>query len=348
MNTKKNKNFKKNFIKENLSLITRLIWRPESAGRKMIENVPLVLPQETISDVRQMLFEKIKEFETINYIYVIKQDRKLVGVFSIKEIFQESKETKVRDIMEKKIIKVRPHIDQERVALLALRHNLKAIPVVDKENKFLGVVPSDVILEILHTEDIEDILHFAGVFKHDTSAVKILQAPVRTLTRIRLPWLILGLFGGVLAARIVTFFETSLKDHFILAAFIPLILYMSHAVGVQSQILFIRNLALAEFSQKNYFFKELKISVLIAFSLAVLLFFISLLFSDQLYISFILSLSLFLAIMGAILSAILIPWTLQKLKKDPALGSGPFCAIASDITSLVIYFLTTFLLLKFF
>jgi len=320
-------------------------YPPESAGRRMISNIPTALPEERILDVRKRLFEKAQEFETLNYIYIVDREGKLAGVLSLKDVFQKPEETKIEDLMARSIIKVRPSTDQEKVAILALRHNLKSIPIVDRENKFLGIVTSDVILEILHSEDVEDILRFAGVSKYNTFAAKILQASPVVLTKLRLPWLVFGLFGGILAAKIVTIFETPLRDHFILAAFIPLILYMSHAVGVQSQILFIRNLALAEFSQKNYFFKEIKTSVLIAFFLAVLLFFVFLLFSGQLYIGFVLSLSLFLAIMAAIVSAILIPWILQKLKKDPALGSGPFCAIASDITSLVIYFLITSLLL---
>lgn len=323
-------------------------YPPESAGRKMIRNVPTALPEEKILDIRKRLFEKSQEFETLNYIYIINQEEKLVGVISLKEIFQKPEETKIKDLMIRNIVSVRPHTDQEKVAILALRHNLKSIPVKDRDNKFLGIVASDVILDILHSENIEDILRFSGVSKYDISPDKILQAPASVLARLRLPWLVLGLFGGILAAKIITLFEAPLKDHFVLAAFIPLVLYIAHAVGVQSQTLFIRNLALAEFSQKNYFFKEIKSSVLIAFSLAILLFFISLLFSGQPHVSFILSLSLFLAIIAAIMVAILLPWALQKLKRDPALGSGPFGAIVSDVTSLMIYFLITSLLLKFF
>jgi len=318
---------------------------PESAGRRMISNIPTALPEEKILDIRKRLFKKAQEFETLNYIYIVDREGKLVGVLSLKEVFQKLGETKIEDLMVRKIIKAHPYTDQEKVAVLALRHNLKSIPVVDRENRFLGIVTSDVILNILHSEHVEDISRFAGVSKYDTFPARILQAPASILAKLRLPWLIFGLFGGILAAKIITFFETPLRDHFILAAFIPLILYMAHAVGVQSQTLFIRNLALAEFSQKNYFSKEIKTSVLIAFSLAILLFFMSLLFSGHPYVGFILSLSLFLAIIAAIMIAILIPWILQKFKKDPALGSGPFGAIVSDVTSLVIYFLITSLLL---
>ena len=236
--------------------MSQQVYPPDSAGQRMIENVPLAFPEERILDVRKRIFGKAKEFGTLNYIYVVDKENKLVGVFSLKEILQKPEETKVGDLMIKEIIKAHPHTDQERVAILALTHNLKSIPVVDKENKFLGVVPSDTILDILHSEHVEDILRFAGIHKRDTF-LEIIKAPVKDLVRVRLPWLILGLFGGIFAAQIANFFEAPLSTHFTLIAFIHLILYMSAAVGAQTQTLTVRNLALNfEFSFKNTFQKK--------------------------------------------------------------------------------------------
>lgn len=238
-------------------------YPPETAGRRIVANVPTVLPEERILDIRQKLFEKAQDFETLNYVYVVDRDKKLVGVFSIKEVFQKPEETKINDLMSRDIIKVRPHTDQEKVVILALKHNLKAIPVVDKENIFLGVVPSDVILEILHLEDVEDILRSAGISKYDSFSSKIFQASPGLLTKLRLPWLILGLFGGLFAAQIVSFFEDSLRVYFILTAFIPLIVYMADAVGTQTETLFIRSLVY-QMNLKSYFLKEIKVSFAIA------------------------------------------------------------------------------------
>lgn len=97
-----------------------------------------------------------------------------MGVLSLKEVFQKLGETKIEDLMVRKIIKAHPYTDQEKVAVLALRHNLKSIPVVDRENRFLGIVTSDVILNILHSEHVEDISRFAGVSKYDTFPARIL------------------------------------------------------------------------------------------------------------------------------------------------------------------------------
>lgn len=324
-------------------------YPPESAGRRMINNVPTALSEERILDVRKKLFEKAGDFETINYIYILSGKGELMGTLSLKDIFQKTEEAKIEDLMTRKVVRVRPSTDQERVAILALKHNIKAVPVVNKENVFLGVVPSDVILQILHSEDIEDILRFAGISKHGAILTKTLKSPVRASVKIRLPWLIFGLLGGLFAAQIVNFFEGSLKNYFVLAAFIPLIVYMADAVGVQAQTLFIRSLALdSRLEIKKYFFKEIKISLVIALILGFLLASISFLWFGLFRIGMVLGISLFLTVICAGIIAVLIPWILQKMKKDPAIGSGPFATIVRDILSLVLYFSVASLLFKFF
>ena len=233
----------------------------ESAGKRMVENVPLAFPEERILEVRKRIFEKAKGFETLNYIYVIDKERKLVGVFSLKELLQKPAEIKVEDLMIKEIIKTHPYTDQEKVAILALKHNLKAIPVVDREEHFLGVVTSDIILEILHSEYIEDILRSAGVQNSVYFPTRVMKVPAGILAKARIPWLIVGLFGGIFAAQIANFFETSLSTHFALIAFIPLILYMGAAVGAQTQTLTARDLAFNfEFSFKNIFQKKSRLA----------------------------------------------------------------------------------------
>ena len=321
----------------------------ESAGKRMVENVPLAFPEERILEVRKRIFEKAKGFETLNYIYVIDKERKLVGVFSLKELLQKPAEIKIEYLMIKEIIKTHPYTDQEKVAILALKHNLKAIPVVDREEHFLGVVTSDIILEILHSEYIEDILRSAGVQNSVYFPTRVMKVPVRILAKARIPWLIVGLFGGIFAAQIANFFETSLSTHFTLIAFIPLILYMGAAVGAQTQTLTARNLAFNfEFSFKKYLSKEIKVSVLIALILGVFLSIISLLWYQLSYLGLILGISLFLTIIAAIFIGSLIPYLLQKFKQDPAIGSGPFATIITDVTSLIIYFSVASLLLKLF
>jgi len=319
----------------------------ESAGRKMIEQVPLCYLNNTILDVRKIIFQEIKELETINYIYVVDKNKKLIGVFSIKELFRQEERTLVKEIVEKELIKIRPYTDQEKVVILALKNNLKSIPVVDKNDKFLGVVPSDIILDILYSENIEDFLNMAGI---KSPLQKILKGSALYLFKIRIPWLVLGLLGGIMGATIITFFEGSLKENFILASFIPLILYMSGAVGNQTEILLIRNMIIdRKINIWKYLFRELKTSLFIALILISLLFLISLIFFNAPYhISIILSSSLFIGIFVSVLVGVLIPYILKGIGKDPAIGSGPFSTIIRDVLSLIIYFTIATSLLSLF
>ncbi len=317
----------------------------KSAGRMMVEKVPIVLPTQSILDLKKMVIEKLNEWEASDYIYVVDQNGKLIGTLSLKEVFNAPEETKVDQVMGKEIIKVSPLSNQENVATLALQHDLKAIPVVSKENKFLGVVPSRVIFDILHSEHVEDFLKAAGIHSLPT---KTLEGSVSFLIKVRLPWLILGIIGGVIAAQITKFFETPLKAYFILAAFVPLIVYMADAIGTQTETLFVRSLALRKINLKNYIFREIKVGFGIASILGILLFLIGYFWSNLFHIGLILGVSIFLTGLAGIFVPLLIVHLLDKFKKDPAIASGPLATIFQDIISLAIYFSVAVILLKFF
>ncbi len=321
----------------------------ETAGRLMITAVPLVRPSQTIAEVESMLLEKTKEMETINYIYVVDEEKKLVGVISIKELFRLPKEAVVQEIMKRELVIVRPHTDQERVAALAIKHNLKAIPVVTHENIFLGTVPSDTILNILHHEHIEDVLLSVGVREFKDPARSLIFAPARIHFKKRIFWLILGLAGGIVAAFVVSSFEESLKTYLILAAFIPAIVYMADAVGAQTQTIFIRSLAIEEkLNFKKYLCRETRVGLLLALFLGLIMFFFSFFWQRTLFFGLILGLSFFVTIIAAMAIAIFLPWFFLKIKYDPAVASGPLATIIRDILSLLIYFSIASLALNLF
>lgn len=301
----------------------------------MTRNVPTAFLEDTIADIEQSLSKN--DFETLDYIYVLDENQQLKGAFSIKELFLKQKNTRAKEVMKTNIIKAHPTDEQEKIAILALRHNLKAIPLVDKENKFLGVVPSDAILGILHFEHVEDFLRSAGI--HSPVRETLDGTPV-FLAKVRTPWLVLGLLGGLVAAFLIELFEMPLRANFILAAFIPLMVYMADAVGAQTQILFIRNLIFEnQINLGRYILREMKTGVIIALFLSILLSLFSIgWFKAPHSISLILGISLLLTILSAMLIGVLIPWLLWKLKKDPAIGAGPFGTIVRDLLSLVIYF----------
>jgi magnesium transporter len=311
----------------------------DSAGRLIKCNVPTVSITATVGDVEKLLLKKSADFDTINYIYILNEDRKLKGIISIKELFRSPKSKLVIELSQKKITAVRSHTDQERVALLALKHNIKAVPVINKNREFLGVITSDTILNILHTENIEDVLRMAGAGKMENPEISIIKADAWLHFRKRLPWLILGLIGGIFAAFIVGFFESELKEQIALAAFIPAIVYMADAVGSQTQTIFIRSLALDQLlNLKDYILREVKVNLLIAVLLGSAITAFSYLWLNMGTLSVILGLSITTTIITAMAIAIALPLSIQKINCDPAIASGPFATVLRDIMSLLIYF----------
>jgi len=322
-------------------------FSPQTAGSLMTTQVPLARKEQRLEEIQAYLFEKMKGLESINYIYVVNKDKKLIGVFSIKEIFRKPKETKVANIMKTTLIKCRASTDQERVAILALKNNLKAIPVVDKEEKFLGVVTSDTILNILHQENVEDILLAGGISKLDSSIRALTTAKAGTLVKVRLPWLLLGLLGGVFAAQIIGFFENTLKNQILLALFIPVIVYISDAVATQTETLIIRGIAIdPKLALKKYFLREIKIGTLLAIILGGILAMTAAIFWQEPSLGIILGLAMFFGVFLSVIVAMLVPLILQKFKKDPAFGSGPLATIITDVVSITVYFLIANLLLR--
>lgn len=316
-------------------------YLPESAGQLMVVDVPTVGENATIADIENLLIQKAANFDTINYVYLVNDSGKLKGIVSIKEIFRSSKTKKLKELSPnlESLITVRTRTDQERVALLAIKHNIKAVPVIDKDSNFLGVVPADVILNILHSESIEDALRFAGAGKMNNPALSIIGASVSVHFRKRLPWLFFGLIGGIFAAFVVGFFESALKEQIILAAFIPAVVYMADAVGTQTETIFIRSMALEHaLDFKNYLRRELKVNLLLAVTLGLIMFLCSFFWIKSIVLGMVLGLSFVFTILAAMIIAVTLPLVFKKFKYDPAIASGPFATVIRDITSLLIYF----------
>ncbi len=318
----------------------------DSASKIMAHNVPIVLDTATVAEIEQLLLREAKNLETINYIYIVDSKNRLVGVISIKEVFGLPKTTSVAQVMKRELVKVRPHTDQERVAMLAIKHSLKAIPVVDAEGKFLGAVPSDVILYVLHQEHIEDILHSIGIHAIGDPSKDLTTSSAIFHFKKRLPWLMVGTLGGFGAAILVGSFESLLEELLLLAAFIPALVYMADAVGVQTQMIFIRSLILDQsLDFKKYLQREIIVGVLLAVVLAAMIGVLSFIWHGLPILSLILSLSFFLAIIFAVVVAVLLPWAFYKFHQDPAIASGPLATITRDILSIIIYFLTASIVL---
>ncbi len=313
----------------------------ETAGRIMTTAVPVLERGATVKDGEAKIRSHVSEYETINYLYIIEAQQKLCGVISVRELLSLPPDDAIEQHMCRQLVTARAHTDQERVAHLALKHNLKAIPVVSKDHTFLGVVASDTILSVLNQEHTEDVLRFAGVRRSEAvggATATLLDSSSLTQVRLRLPWLLIGLVGGVVAAAVVSFFDNILEHQLILAAFIPAIVYMADAVGSQTQMLFIRSLAVDQaLSVRRYLRRELQTNFWLGLILSVIAFSLSFVWLQQATLSLILFLSLFLTVWGTVLVAIALPWLFHVNGKDPAIASGPLATVLRDIMSLSIY-----------
>ncbi len=324
-------------------------YPPNTAGRLLTTAVPTILLGTKINEVETMLREGTRTWETINYLYVLNNRQELQGVISIKEVFRAPQAKIVDELMVRDVITVRAHSDQERVAMLAIKHSLKAVPVVDKDNHFLGIVPSDTILNILNSEAAEDVLRLAGIHPARDQVFSVIKASIFTHLHKRLPWLILGIIGGLGAAVLVGFFEDSLKANLLLAAFIPTIVYIGDSVGNQAQTLVIRSLAVeGKIRLFSYLKKEALVTLGIALTLSLLVGAAILLLWQSPFVALTLTVAVFATIIAAVTIGVGLPYAFGQLKLDPAIASGPFATVIRDIVSILIYFSTAHVILSLF
>jgi magnesium transporter len=309
-----------------------------SIGHDVLRNVPLGQADTTVQTMQKQLIEQADQLDTINYIYVVDSKKHPIGVLSIKELLKAKPRKKLKDIMCTKVISAHPYTKKERAAMLSIRHEIKQLPVVRKSGALMGVFGSDNVINTLHQSNVEDIIYYSGLSSEDNQIRGILKAGVLKLTAIRLPWLIIGLIGGLFATFIIGYFEDTLREIIALAFFIPVIVYMGDAVGHQTQLIFIRSLGSEEVNIKTYLWREIAVDFIIGILLALGVMFLVEMWIDSNTAAFIIGISMFLNIFKAGVIALGIPLLLMKFKKDPALGSGPFTTTVQDLLSIIIYF----------
>lgn len=313
----------------------------ESAGCLLLEEIMVVSETETVREIFDALAKRAKLLKNINYIYVVNdtESRKLVGILSIKELFQANKDTVIKKIMKTDVITVSPDTDREVVARLAVDNSIKSVPVCDNDI-LLGIVESDDIFQILHDEADEDMVRIAGIGTQSPNTIIFDTSVIWKQIYARLPWLVLGLFGGLLAAVAVNQYEEILEQELLVAAFIPLVVYLADAIGSQIQIIFIRALSMRpDLSVVTYVVREFFVNLSVGFVLAIILAIITWFWFATLSIAVVLLITVFATAFTAFCISISLPLLLKFLGKDPALGSGPLATVCIDIISLLIYFM---------
>ncbi|MBU0530949.1 MAG: magnesium transporter [Candidatus Uhrbacteria bacterium] len=312
---------------------------PKNAvGHDLLEHIPTATADMSVAAMIEELVKEAKTWDTINYIYVVSSKRRPIGVISIKELLRAPKRKKLKDVACANVVVVHPHTQKERAAMLAIKNDIKQVPVVDKSKRLVGVFGSDAVTDTLHERNVEDILRFSGVTPITGHIHTLLTAKVSSLIQMRAPWLVIGLAGGIAATFVIGYFEETLADILALAFFIPVVVYMGDAVGHQTQLIFIRSLGVEDFTISGYLWRELMVDFVIGIACAIALVVLVLLWLQLPVAAAIVGITMFLNILKSGVIAIGVPLMLYKSKRDPALGSGPFTTTVQDLLSIFIYF----------
>jgi len=311
----------------------------KTAGAVMATRFVAVTVDYTVAATLQEVTGMAATEATIDYVYLINTEGFLVGVVSLRELLCAPSGDSVATIAQSKVSSVTVLEDQEHIVHLAAAEGIKAVPVVTENKVLVGVVTTDEILRIINQEIQEDILHFSGTTPKENLLIPQVEQYVRPQILQRLPWLLVGLGGGTLAAFVVGYFEVLLAEYVILAAFIPLIVYLADAVGMQIQLIFIRRLTIdPKIAVGRYFRQEVQITFVIALVLSLIMAGVtSWWIGDQALVA-VLSLAVLITTLAAMVIAVLLPWLFVKTGRDPAVASGPFGTVIIDILSLLIYF----------
>ncbi len=324
-----------------------LSYEEDTAGSLMVTDFIALEEEVMAKQVIEALQNKYLDVEMPFYIYVIDEYGKLVGVSSLRQLVVVPPEKPLKEFMAKDLVSVKPYTDREEVARLVARYDYLAIPVVDNDNKIVGIVTVDDVIDILHEVATEDILKMAGVGEEYIETQTILRG-----TRIRLPWLFASFLGGVAAFFIIGGFEQSLAKFTSLAAFIPVIMGMGGNIGTQSSTIVVRGIATGRINLSDFtrvVSKELAVGLILGIIYGLFIGIIAqYTFSTEsfsLSLSFAVGLAILLSMSIAALVGSMVPLILEKFHIDPAVATGPFVTTSIDIVSVYCYFTLATILL---
>lgn len=334
--------------KEEREIATRLLGYPEeSIGRLMTPEYVAIKPHFTV----QQALEHIRKFghnsETLNVIYIVDKDWKLIDDIRIREIILASPEQAISEISDTRFVSLNAYDDQEVAVKVFADQDRVALPVTASDGTLLGIVTVDDVMDVQEQESTEDFQKFGGAAELDLAYTK---TSLLEMVKKRAGWLIILFFGQLLTASAMTYFESELEKALMLALFIPLVISSGGNSGSQAASIIIRSLALGELTLRSWWYVMRK-ELLTGFILGAILGIIGLLrvFVWQktglydygefwFWISLSVSTSLVFIVLWGTFVGSMIPFLLKRLKLDPATASAPFVATCVDVTGLVIYF----------
>ncbi len=326
-----------------------LLKYPEDTAGGIMTTEFISLPADIpVEEAIARLREIAPEAETIYYVYVVDGDNRLIGVISLRDLIASSDGTIIKDVMRRNVISVYAELDQEEVARVVSKYDLLAVPVVDDQNRLLGIITVDDVIDVLEQEATEDIYRLAGA--SEVEGMELTKASVGKVVRLRMPWLFISMAGGILSGSVIGVFETTLEAIVMLAVFIPVLMDMGGNVGTQSSTIFVRGLATGEIEKTElwpYFFREIRIGAVMGVLCGILISVAAFFWQGNMYLGLVVGISMLATISVAALIGTLVPMLCTMVNIDPAITAGPFVTTIKDVTGLLIYFTVASVFLEY-
>ncbi len=313
-----------------------LHYEEYTAGSIMTTEYIAIVANQTVRSAMHILKNEAPRAETIYYVYVIDEDRHLVGVLSLRDLIVSEDDAMISEIMYDRVVSVSVGEDQEEVARMMRDYNFLALPVVDFQDHLLGIITVDDIMDVMEEEASDDYSKLAGIADLDS----IDRNPF-TAAKKRLPWLVILLFLGMFTASLIGRFEETLNKVAILAVFIPLIAGMAGNTGTQALAVAVRGIATGDLEKENKWkiiLREAGTGFITGLTCGVLITLVVYFWKGDLFLGCLVGISIFITLIVATLAGSLVPLIMHRLNIDPAVASGPFITTINDIISILIYF----------
>lgn len=327
-------------------IVDLLSYDEDTAGGLMAKELIKVNENWSILNALKEMRKQAEDVDEVFYVYVVDDDNILKGTLSLKKLVLAKPNQNIKGLYNTHVISVRTDSPSEEIASIMRKYDLVVLPVIDSIGRLMGRITIDDVVDVIREEADRDYQMASGI-SEDVETTD----SAWVLTRARLPWLLIGLAGGIITALVLGQFESDLANNAKLAFFIPLIAAMAGNVGIQSSAIVVQSIANNTLGlEKTYFkiFKEFTVGLVNGLILAAILFTYNYLASDSFALTLSVSISLFIVIIFAAVFGTLIPLILNKMRIDPALATGPFITTMNDIMGLFIYFIISGILFEVF
>ncbi len=328
----------------------RRLWNYEegTAGAVMTTEYAMLPRHLTVESALEQLRLQAPNKETIYYIYITDSQRQLIGILSLRDLITSRRRATLEAIMETQVISVPHQMEVEQVAAAISKYDLLAVPVVDGDNRLLGIITVDDVIDIMEAESTEDFQLISAVVPFEDEYFK---RPLPRLFWNRVIWLSLLLFTSLISTTMLELHAGVLQQMVALAFFIPLVNGTCGNAGTQSATMVVRALALGEIKLSDFgrvFGRELIMSLALGAALGLMAYFRVFLQDHDMLLGCIVSIALMATLLVANMTGALLPLVLKKIKLDPALTAGPFIATIIDAVGITIYFNVAVVMLRNF